>query len=102
MGLIFLYIPANFLLIFKGPWLFKKQKTHFSVLTTQYAPRLNQGISAAKKHDSGKVLAFIFLDSDSNIFRSRIIFMLISFQFSWIFDGGGGGGLLMLKNIKSA
>ncbi len=32
------------------------KKTHFSGLTTQYAPRLNQGPSAAKKHDSGWVL----------------------------------------------
>jgi hypothetical protein len=53
MGLIFLYISANFLLFFKGPRPFKSQKTNFSGLTTQYAPRLNQGPSAAKKHNSG-------------------------------------------------
>jgi hypothetical protein len=55
MGHIFLYISANFLLFFKGPWLCKSQKTNFSGLTTEYryAPRLNQGTSAAKKHDSG-------------------------------------------------
>jgi hypothetical protein len=62
---IFLYISANFLLFFKGPWPFKSQKMHFSGLTTQYAPRLNQGPSAAKKHDSGWVIAWIFLDSGS-------------------------------------
>jgi hypothetical protein len=76
MGNIFLYISANFLPFFSG-------------LTTQYAPRLNQCISVAKKHDSGWVLAWIFLDSGSNIFRLRIICMLFSFQFSWIFDRGG-------------
>ncbi len=47
-----------------GPLNSKKRisaaKTHFSGLTTQYAPRLNQGPSAAKKHDSGWVLAWIF------------------------------------------
>jgi hypothetical protein len=53
MGLIFLYISANFLLFFKGPRFFKSQKPNFSGLTTQYAPRLNRGTSAAKKHDSG-------------------------------------------------
>ncbi len=73
MGYIFLYISANFLLFFKGPWPFKSQKTHFSGLTTQYAPRLNLGPSAAKKHDSGWVIAWIFLDSGRNFFRSRII-----------------------------
>jgi hypothetical protein len=52
MGHIFLYITANFLLFFKGPWPFKSQKTNFSILTTQYAPSLNRGTSAAKKHDS--------------------------------------------------
>jgi hypothetical protein len=41
IGLIFLYISANFLLFFKGPRPFKSQKTNFSGLTTQYAPRLN-------------------------------------------------------------
>jgi hypothetical protein len=86
MGHIFLYISAIFLLFFKGPWLFKSQKTHFSGLTTQFASRLNQGPSAAKKHDSGWVIAWIFLDSGRNLFRSRIICMLYSFQFSWIFD----------------
>ncbi len=89
-GHIFLYISANFLLFFKGPRPFKTQKTLFSGLTTQDAPWLNQGTSAAKKHDSGWVLAWIFLDSGRYLFRSRIIYMLYSFQFSWIFDGGGG------------
>ena len=60
MGLTFLYISAKILLFFKGPRPFKSQKTNFSGLTTQYAPRLNQGPSAAKKHDSGWVLAWIF------------------------------------------
>ncbi len=92
MGHIFHYISAIFLLFFKGPRLFKQQKTLFSGLTTQNAPRLNQGTSAAKKHDSGLVLAWIFLNSGSNIFRSRIICMLFYFKFSWIFDGGGAGG----------
>ncbi len=46
-GLIFLYISANFLLFFQGPRPFKSQKTNFSGLTTQYAPRLNRGPSAA-------------------------------------------------------
>jgi hypothetical protein len=73
MGHIFLYISANFVLFFKGPWPFKSQKTHFSGLTTQYAPRLNLVPSAAKKHDSGWVIAWIFLDSGRNLFRSRII-----------------------------
>jgi hypothetical protein len=59
MGLIFLYISANFLLFFKGPRPFKSQKTNFSGLTTQYAPRLNRGTSAAKKHDSGWDIAWI-------------------------------------------
>jgi hypothetical protein len=86
MGHVFLYISANFLLFFKGPWPFKSQKTHFSGLTTQHAPRLNLGPSAAKKHDSGWVIAWIFLDSGRNLFRSRIICMLYSFKFSWIFD----------------
>jgi hypothetical protein len=53
MGLLFLYISANFLLFFKGPRPFKSQKTYFSGLKTQYAHRLNQGPSAAKKHYSG-------------------------------------------------
>ena len=53
MGLIFLYISANCLLFFKGPQPFKSQKMNFSGLTTQYAPRLNRGTSAAKKHGSG-------------------------------------------------
>ncbi len=44
---------------------------HLSGLTTQYAPRLNQGTSAAKKHDSGWDIAWIF--------------MRFFFQFSWIF-----------------
>jgi hypothetical protein len=83
MGHIFLYISANFLLFFKGSW---PQKMHFSGLTTQYAPRLNLGPSAAKKHHSGWVTAWIFLDSGRNLFRSRIICMLYSFQFSLIFD----------------
>ena len=30
VGLIFLYISANFLLFFKGPWPFKKHKTYLS------------------------------------------------------------------------
>ncbi len=47
MGLIFLYISANFLLFFKGPRPFKSLKTNFSGLTTQYAPTLNRGPSAA-------------------------------------------------------
>jgi hypothetical protein len=69
MGLTFLYISADFLLFFKGPRPFKSQKTNFSGLTTQYAPRLNQGPSAAKKHNRGWVPCLDF-----------------SFQFSWIFD----------------
>ena len=85
MGHIFLYISANFLPFFKGPRPFKSQKTFFSGLTTQYAPRLNRGTSAAKKRDSGWVLAWIFLDSGSNLFQSRPIFMRFFFQFSWIF-----------------
>ncbi len=40
-----------------------------------------------KKHYSGWVLAWIFLNSGSNLFRSRTIRMLFSFQFSWIFKG---------------
>jgi hypothetical protein len=52
MGHIFLYISANFLLFFKGHWPFKSEKTLISGLTTQYAPRLNRGLSAAKKHYS--------------------------------------------------
>jgi hypothetical protein len=92
MGHIFLYISAIFLLFFKGPRPFKYQKTLFSGLTTQNSPTLNQGTSAAEKHDSGWVLAWIFLDSGSNIFRSRIICMLFYFQFLWIFDGGRAGG----------
>jgi hypothetical protein len=74
MGHIFLYISANFFLLFKGPWPFKSQKTHFSGLTTQYAPRLNLGPSTAKKHYSGWVIAWIFFDSGRNFFRSRIIY----------------------------
>jgi hypothetical protein len=73
MGHIFLYISATFLLFCKGPWPFKSQKTHFSGLTTQYVPRLNLVPSAAKKHDSGWVIAWIFLDSGRNLFRSTII-----------------------------
>jgi hypothetical protein len=73
MGLISLYISANFLLFFKGTRSFKQEKTHFSGLTTKYAPRLKQGTFAAKKHDCGWVIAWIFLDSGSNIFRSRLI-----------------------------
>ena len=92
MGLIFLYISANFLLFFKGPRPFKSHKTNISCLTTQYAPRLNRGTSAAKKHDSGQDIAWIFLDSGSYIFRSRRICKLFYFQFSSIFDGEGGGG----------
>jgi hypothetical protein len=53
MGLKFVNIPANFLLFFKGPWPLKSQKTDFSGLTTQYAPRLNQGLSAAKNAIAG-------------------------------------------------
>ncbi len=34
IGLIFLYISADFKKMFKGPWPFKKQKTYFSGLTT--------------------------------------------------------------------
>ena len=60
MGHIFLYISAIFLLFFKGPRPFKQQKTLFSGLTTQNAPRLNQGTYAAKKHDSGWDIAWIF------------------------------------------
>ena len=56
MGLIFLYISANFLLFFKGPRPFKSQKTHFSGLTTQNAPRLNRGFSAAKNTIAGRTL----------------------------------------------
>jgi hypothetical protein len=77
MGHIFLYISANLLLFLKGPWPFKSQKTHFSGLTTQYAPRLNLGPSAAKKHYSGWVIAWIFLDCGRNLFRWRIICMLL-------------------------
>jgi hypothetical protein len=69
----------------KDPCPLNNKKTHFSGLTTQYDPRLNQGISAAKKHNSGWVLAWIFLDSGSNLILSRPIFMRIFFQFSWIF-----------------
>jgi hypothetical protein len=47
MGLIFLYISANFFFFFKDPVPLNHKKTHFSGLTTQYAPRLNQGSSAA-------------------------------------------------------
>jgi hypothetical protein len=54
MGHIFLYISANFLLFFKGPWPFKSQQTNFSGLTTQYAPRLNRGTSAAKNTIAGR------------------------------------------------
>jgi len=86
MGHIFLYISANFLLSFKGPRPFKKQKTLFSGLTTQNAPRLNQGTSAAKKHDSGWVLAWIFLDSGSNLFRSMPVFMTVKCE-----DWNSGG-----------
>jgi hypothetical protein len=53
IGLVFHYISANFLLFFKGPRPFKYQKTLFSSLTTQFAPRLNQGISAAKSTIAG-------------------------------------------------
>ncbi len=53
IGLIFHYISSHFLLFFKGPRPFKEQKTLFSGLTTQYAPRLNQGISAAKNTIAG-------------------------------------------------
>jgi hypothetical protein len=53
MGHIFLYISANVLLFFKGPRPFKSHKTNIRGLTTQYAPRLNRGTSAAKKHNSG-------------------------------------------------
>ncbi len=49
MGLIFLYISG---LKDPGP-LNHKKRIFFSGLTTQYAPRLNRGTSAAKKHDSG-------------------------------------------------
>jgi hypothetical protein len=55
MGLIFLYISANFLLFFKGSRPFKIEKTHFSGLTTQYAPRLNRGTSAAKNTVAGGI-----------------------------------------------
>jgi hypothetical protein len=48
MGYIFLYITANFLFFFKGPRPFKLHKTNISGLTTQNAPRLNRGLSAAK------------------------------------------------------
>ena len=48
IGLYFLYISANFLLFLKDPGPLNNKKTLFSGLTTQYAPRLNQGLSAAK------------------------------------------------------
>ncbi len=46
----------------------------FSGLTTQYAPRLNQGPSAAKKHDSGWVIAWIFLDSGFFFSSLRMVY----------------------------
>jgi hypothetical protein len=41
---------------FKGPRPFKSQKTNFSGLTTQNAPRLNRGLSAAKNTIAGRTL----------------------------------------------
>ncbi len=75
--------PLIFLLFFKGPRPFKSQKTSFSGLTTQYAPRLNRGTSAAKKHDSGQDIAWIFLNSGSNLFRSRPMFIR-GFSFNFV------------------
>jgi hypothetical protein len=77
--------PQIFYCLLKDPGPLNHKKTYFSGLTTQYAPRLNQGPSAVKKHDSGWVIAWIFLDSGSDLFRSRPIFMRFFFQFSWIF-----------------
>jgi hypothetical protein len=54
IGLIFHYISANFLRFFKGPRPFKSQKTNISGLTTQNAPRLNRGPSAAKNTIAGR------------------------------------------------
>jgi hypothetical protein len=52
--------PRIFYCFLKDPCPLYNKKTHFSGLTTQYTPRLNQGPSAAKKHDTGWVLAWIF------------------------------------------
>ncbi len=43
IGLIFLNISANFLIFFKGPRPFKKQKTIMSRKTTSKGVSLNQG-----------------------------------------------------------
>jgi hypothetical protein len=56
MVLLFVNIPANFLPFFKGPRPFKLQKTNFSGLTTQNAPRLDRGLSAAKNTIAGRTL----------------------------------------------
>jgi hypothetical protein len=49
-------------------------KKHFSAAKKLYIlpDRMNQGTYTAKKHDSGWLVAWIFLDSDSNRFQSRI------------------------------
>jgi hypothetical protein len=53
--------PQIFYCFLKDLCPLNNKKTHFSGLTTQYTPRLNQGPSAAKKkHDTGWVLAWIF------------------------------------------
>ncbi len=56
MVLYFVNNLANFLPFFKGPRPFKSQKTNFSGLTTQNAPRLNRGFSAAKNTIAGRTL----------------------------------------------
>jgi hypothetical protein len=45
--------PQIFYFFFKDPGPLNNKKTHFSGLTTQYAPRLNQGPSAAKNTIAG-------------------------------------------------
>ncbi len=52
--------PQIFYCFLKDPGPLNHKKTHFSGLTTQYAPRLNLVPSAAKKHDSGWVMPGFF------------------------------------------
>ncbi len=67
-GHIFLYISANFLLL-KDPGPLNNKNTHFSGLTTRYAPRLNKDPSAAKNQGFGSV--FIFYGSGSRALLTK-------------------------------
>ncbi len=72
MGLYLLYISANFLLFLKDPGPLNNKKRFSAAKQLSMLPDWIKVLALQKKHDSGWVFAWIFLDNGRNRFRSRI------------------------------